>query len=41
MGWERSNERYNERASEIGERERRCWGARVGGRREYVVVAAG
>ena len=41
MGWERSNERSNERASEIGGREGRCWGARVGGRRECVVVAAG
>ena len=39
MGWERSNERSNERASEIGGRG--DVGARVGGRRECVVVAAG
>ena len=41
MGWERSNERSNERASEIGEREAGDVGARVGGRRECLVVAAG
>ena len=41
MGWERFNERSNERPSEIGRSERRCWGGRIRGMRECVVVATG